>query len=63
MTMRESIELNERNGVKHTPELKEGDPAVIARVFGGQAQYAQRFADELRDAGVDPKDAFSSPST
>ena len=59
MTMRESIELNERNGVKHTPELKEGDPAVIARVFGGQAQYAQRFADELRDAGVDPKDAFS----
>jgi glycerophosphoryl diester phosphodiesterase len=51
--------LNERNGVKHTPELKEGDPAVIARVFGGQAQYAQRFADELRDAGVDPKDAFS----
>jgi glycerophosphoryl diester phosphodiesterase len=59
MTMRESIELNERNGVKHTPELKEGDAAVIARVFGGQAQYAQRFADELRDAGVDPKDAFS----
>ena len=59
MTMRESIELNERTGVKHTPELKEGDPAVIARVFGSQAQYAQRFADELRDWGVHPKDAFS----
>src|SRR5262245_30808708 len=58
MTMRESIELNQRNGVKHTPELKEGDPATIAHVFGGQAQYAQRLADELRDAGVDPKDAF-----
>ena len=61
MTMRESIELNERNGVKHTPELKEGDPAVIALAFGGQAQYAQRFADELRDAGVHPKDAFPQP--
>jgi hypothetical protein len=30
MTVRESIELNERNGVKHAPELKEGDAAVIA---------------------------------
>ena len=26
MTLRESIALNERLGVKHTPELKEGDP-------------------------------------
>src|SRR5262249_44261479 len=25
MTLRESVALNERNGVKHTPELKEGD--------------------------------------
>src|SRR5262245_14423781 len=58
MTMLESIELNERNSVKHTPELKEGDPASIARIFGGQEQYAQRFADELRDAGVDAQDAF-----
>src|SRR4029077_2176120 len=30
MSLRDSIELNERNGVKHTPELKEGDPASIA---------------------------------
>ena len=28
-------------------------------MFGSQSQYAQHFADELRDAGVDPKDAFS----
>ena len=58
MTLRESIELNERNGVKHTPELKAGDPADIARIFGGQDKYAQRFADELRAAGVKPRDAF-----
>ena len=37
MTLRESIALNERNGVKHTPELKGGDPARIAQVFGSQA--------------------------
>ena len=40
MTLRESIELNERNGVKHTPELKGGrmtrrrSPAI----FGSQEQ-------------------------
>ena len=59
MTMRESIALNERNGVKHTPELKESESTGMVGVCGGQAQQAQRFADELRDAGVDPKDAFS----
>ena len=58
MSLRDSIELNERNGVKHTPELKEGDPASIASIFGGQDKYAQRFADELRAAGVKPRDAF-----
>ena len=63
MTMRESIELNERNGVKHTPELKEGDPAVIARVFGSQAQYAQRFADELRTRASTRRTRSRSPST
>jgi glycerophosphoryl diester phosphodiesterase len=58
MTVRESIAQNEGNGVKHTPELKEGDPARIARVFGGQAQYAQRLVDVLREAGVDPRDVW-----
>jgi len=58
MTLRESIALNERNGVKHTPELKGGDPARIAAIFGGQPQYAQRMIDELRDAGVDPHRVF-----
>jgi len=58
MTLRESVALNEKNGVKHTPELKAGDPARIAAVFGGQEQYAQAILDELRDAGVDPKRVF-----
>ena len=70
MTLRESIELNERNGVKHTPELKESvvDPATgkkrIDDVFGQpanrtpQQNYAQAFADTLADAGVRPRDAF-----
>jgi glycerophosphoryl diester phosphodiesterase len=59
MTFRESIELNEKMGVKHTPELKAGDPQTIARVFGGQDQYAQRFADELIGAGVDPRNVYA----
>jgi glycerophosphoryl diester phosphodiesterase len=58
MSLRDSIELNQRNGVKHTPELKEGDPASIASIFGGQDRYAQTFADELHAAGVKPRDAF-----
>jgi glycerophosphoryl diester phosphodiesterase len=58
MTLRESIELNERLGVKHTPELKEGDPARIAAVFGGQEGYAQALVDELREARVEPARVF-----
>jgi len=42
MTLRESIELNERNGVKHTPELKSGNPNRIRAVFGSQSQFAPR---------------------
>lgn len=58
LTLRESIALNERHGVQHTPELKEGDPARIAAVFGGQGGYAQALVDELRDAGVDPRRVY-----
>jgi glycerophosphoryl diester phosphodiesterase len=58
MTLRESIRLNEKNGVKHTPELKAGNPARIQQVFGGQAQYAQELIDVLRDEGVDPRRVF-----
>lgn len=58
MTLDESIALNQRLGVKHTPELKGGDPARIATVFGGQAQYAQALIDHLQAAGVSPRDAW-----
>jgi len=58
MTLRESIALNEKNGVKHTPELKGGDPARINQIFGSQAKYAQEMIDVLRDAGVDPRNVF-----
>jgi glycerophosphoryl diester phosphodiesterase len=58
MTLRESIRLNRDNGVKHTPELKAGDSGQIAAVFGGQDQYAQRFADVLESEHVKPRDAF-----
>lgn len=59
MSMHDSIELNEKNGVKHTPELKAGDPQSIAAIFGGQDQYARRFADELRAADVKPHNVFA----
>lgn len=58
LTFAESIALNEAHGVKHTPELKGGDPERIGAVFGGQAQYAQKVIDELRAARVDPRDVW-----
>jgi glycerophosphoryl diester phosphodiesterase len=58
MSLRDSIRLNEMNGVKHTPELKAGDPDTIMKIFGSQEQYAQKFADVLQDEGVKPRDAF-----
>jgi glycerophosphoryl diester phosphodiesterase len=58
MTLRESIELNEKLGVKHTPELKSGDPARITQVFGSQAAYAQKMIDTLVSEGVNPRDVW-----
>jgi glycerophosphoryl diester phosphodiesterase len=55
VTLRESIELNESLGVKHTPELKSGNPDRLRDVFGGQAQYAQAMIDEFKAAGVHPR--------
>lgn len=71
MTLRESIELNQRNGVKHTPELKESviDPATgkkrIDEVFKHpttrtpQQNYAQAFAGVLADEGVKPRESWA----
>jgi glycerophosphoryl diester phosphodiesterase len=58
MTLRESIALNRRNGVKHTPELKGGDAGQIDAIFGRQGEYAQKFADVLDEEGVRPRDAW-----
>ena len=59
MTLKDSIALNESMGVKHTPELKAGNPQRIAAIFGGQEKYAQKMIDELKAAGVDPKNVFA----
>jgi len=46
-------------GVKHTPELKGATHQDrVDAVFGSQAGYAQAFIDELKDAGVNPRDAW-----
>jgi glycerophosphoryl diester phosphodiesterase len=58
LTFRESIALNRKLGVGHTPELKSGNPARVNAVFGSQAKYAQALIDELERAGVQPKDAW-----
>ena len=58
LTVEESIELNEKLGVKHTPELKSGDPVRIAQVFGGQEAYAQKLIDTLVAEGVNPRDVW-----
>lgn len=59
LTLKESIALNKRLGVKHTPELKSGDPARLLQVFGGQEQYAQRMIDAFKAARVDPRDVWA----
>ncbi len=59
LTLRESIELNKQLGIKHTPELKGGDPIRINAIFGSQANYAQKMIDEFKRAGVQPKDVWA----
>ncbi len=58
LTFKESIQLNQKLGVGHTPELKAGNPVRVNAVFGSQANYAQALIDELKRAGVNPKDAW-----
>ena len=58
LTLRESIALNKRLGVKHTPELKAANLARITPLFGGQAGYAQAMIDEFKRARVNPPDVY-----
>jgi glycerophosphoryl diester phosphodiesterase len=59
LTLKESIALNRSLGVKHTPELKSGNPARVNQVFGSQANYAQAMINEFKRAGVKPRDVFA----
>jgi len=59
MTLRESIALNRKNGVGHTPELKAGNPMRVNAVFGSQEKYAQAMIDEFKRAGVNPRDVYA----
>jgi glycerophosphoryl diester phosphodiesterase len=59
LTLKESIALNRSLGVKHTPELKAGNPARVTQVFGGQANYAQAMINEFKRARVNPRDVFA----
>ena len=58
LTFKESIALNKKLGVKHTPELKAGNAQRVREVFGSQANYAQKLIDELKAGGVRPSDAW-----
>ena len=58
LTLRESIALNRKLGVKHTPELKAGNPQRIQQIFGSQAAYAQKMIDEFKRAGVNPREVW-----
>jgi glycerophosphoryl diester phosphodiesterase len=59
LTLKESIALNRDLGVKHTPELKAGNPARVNQVFGSQANYAQAMINEFKRARVDPRDVWA----
>jgi glycerophosphoryl diester phosphodiesterase len=59
LTFSESIALNQKLGVKHTPELKSATyQDRVDAIFGNQAAYAQAIIDALKAAGVKPKDVW-----
>ena len=59
VTLKEHIELVKKWGLSQAPELKEGDPARIRAIFGGQQQYAQKLIDSYKAAGVDPRKVYA----
>ncbi len=59
LSHKESIELFRRLGAKFTPELKSGDPADIAAVFGSQEAYAQSMIDDYKEAGIKPRNVWA----
>jgi glycerophosphoryl diester phosphodiesterase len=59
VTLKEHIALMKKWGVSQTPELKSGNAARIASIFGSQEKYAQKMIDTYKEAGVDPKKVFA----
>jgi glycerophosphoryl diester phosphodiesterase len=60
VTFRESIAINRKGGVKHTPELKGASHQDrVNAVFGSQEGYAQVLIDELVAAGVEPRNVWA----
>ena len=60
LSFKESIALNKKLGVKHTPDLKGAShQARVNATFGSQEKYAQKMIDELRAAGVSAKDVWA----
>jgi glycerophosphoryl diester phosphodiesterase len=57
MTLKESIALFQRLGVKMTPELKSASVPMPYHGFS-QADYAQKMIDEHKAANVVPSDVF-----
>jgi glycerophosphoryl diester phosphodiesterase len=55
----ESIELFDSLDRKYTPELKSGNAADIAALFGSQEGYAQAMIDEYKVAGINPKNVWA----
>jgi glycerophosphoryl diester phosphodiesterase len=57
MSLKDSIELFKKLGVKMTPELKS---AAVTMPFNGftQQMYAQKLIDELKQAGVPPRNVW-----
>ncbi|MDH3595214.1 MAG: glycerophosphodiester phosphodiesterase family protein [Rhodospirillales bacterium] len=55
----ESIELFDSLDRKFTPELKSGNAADIAAVFGSQEAYAQAMIDEYKEAGIKPQNVWA----
>lgn len=51
--------MNQQLGVKHTPELKSATfQERVDGIFGSQALYAQKFADEMEAGGVKPNETW-----
>ena len=60
MTFKESIELNQRaRREAHAGAEGRQHQDRVDAIFGSQEQYAQKFIDEFKAAGVNPQDVLA----